>query len=73
LGRGTAPVEGAGICQAIAEELIRRKVRFLGICLARHADEYCCTYDDRYKSFVLFATHFRELAETLGPFPGVNM
>ncbi|KAH8088295.1 muts domain V-domain-containing protein [Filobasidium floriforme] len=49
LGRGTAPVEGAGICQAIAEELIRRK------------------------SFVLFATHFRELAETLGPFPGVDM
>jgi DNA mismatch repair ATPase MutS len=28
LGRGTAPAEGVGICQAIAEELIRRKVRF---------------------------------------------
>jgi DNA mismatch repair ATPase MutS len=28
---------------------------------------------DRHKSFVLFATHFKELAETLGPFPGVDM
>ncbi|KAJ9118972.1 hypothetical protein QFC24_005938 [Naganishia onofrii] len=49
LGRGTSPAEGLGICQAIAEEFIRKK------------------------SFVLFTTHFLELAETIGPFPGTEI
>ncbi|GHJ88673.1 hypothetical protein NliqN6_5075 [Naganishia liquefaciens] len=49
LGRGTAPAEGFGICQAISEELIHRK------------------------SFVLFTTHFSELAETIQPFPGTEV
>ncbi|RSH83103.1 MutS protein msh4 [Apiotrichum porosum] len=48
LGRGTAPIEGVGLSQAIAEALIRAK------------------------SFVFFATHFQELAQTLCIFPGVQ-
>jgi hypothetical protein len=59
LGRGTAPQEGVGLSHAIAESLIQRKVCARSLA---NAD---------WQAFVLFATHFRDLAQTLSTQPGI--
>lgn len=59
LGRGTAPQEGVGLSHAIAESLIQRKV----------SDDVCEYH--RRQAFVLFATHFRDLAQTLNTQNGI--
>jgi hypothetical protein len=83
LGRGTSPIEGAGIAHAIAESLIELKVSMLFGVL-------CLLTDNRWiQSFVFFATyvtrtrrtaaiemivtnrHFDELSTTLSRQPSV--
>lgn len=52
LGRGTSPVEGVGIAHALAEEVIKSKVRFFVYCTRGETD-----FGEQ--SVCFFATHFK--------------